>query len=113
MIPELDYQQQGADVDRALLLDLQSKYERRTIENKRKREQCKQCLLALGVDPRTGRSNHRGSKHLTAIGKGERTQKRVKNSFSKEEAGTIGNYVAVIRWDNSRITKAVYRKKMW
>lgn len=113
MIPEQDYREQGAGVDRTLLLALQDKYERRTKERRRAKETAKQCLLALGVDPRTGRSNHRGTKHVPAICKGVRITKRVKNKFSKEEMGTIGNYVAVVRWDNSYITKACYRKKLW
>lgn len=113
MIPERDYREQGAGVDRALLLELQRKYDDRTIARKRAKETCKQCLLVLGVDPRTGKSNHRRPKHLLSTCKGVRTQKRVKNKFSKEEAGTIGNYVGVMRWDNSYITKACYRKKLW
>lgn len=114
MVPEEVYQQEQCAVeDRALLLALQQNYEQRTKDNKRKREKCKQCLLALGVDPRTGRSNHRGTKHLMSIGKGVRTQKRVKNKFSSEEAGTISKYTAVMRWDNSYITKVVKRPMLW
>lgn len=110
MVPEAIYGEECAvEVDRSLLLALQRKYE----DRHKARVNCRQCLLALGVDPNTGRSNHRGSKHVPSICKGVRTQKRVKNKFSKEEMGTIGNYVGVVRWDNSYITKACYRKKLW
>lgn len=37
--------------------------------------------------------------------KHERTQKRVKNRFSTEQAGTCGTYVRTMRFDNSYITK--------
>lgn len=38
---------------------------------------------------------------------------KAKNKFSKEEMGTLSNYIGVCRFDNSYITKACYRKKMW
>ncbi len=115
MVPEEVYRQNSecTPEERALLLALKEKYDRRTIERRRAKETCKQCLLVLGVNPNTGRSNHRRMKHLLSTCKGERITKRVKNKYSSEEAGTIGNYVSVMRWDNSYITKACYRKKMW
>lgn len=33
-----------------------------------------------------------------------RTRKRVKNTFSREEAGTCGTHITIKRWDNSRLT---------
>ena len=38
------------------------------------------------------------------IGKGKRMQKKVHNSFSKEEFGTCGTYIATRRFSNSRLT---------
>lgn len=38
------------------------------------------------------------------IGKGVRIRKRAKNTFSKEEAGTCGTYIATKRFSNSRLT---------
>lgn len=50
---------------------------------------------------------------MMRAGAGVRSPHKAKNKFSKEQAGTIGNYVGVCRWDGSYITKACYRKKMW
>ena len=79
------------------------------------RKRARTTLRVLGVNPYTGKVERRralsGAYHE---GKAKRPPKRrVQNKFSKEEAGTIGNYVGVCRWDNSYITKACYRKKMW
>ena len=38
------------------------------------------------------------------IGKGKRMQKKARNSFSKEEFGTCGTYIATKRFSNSRLT---------
>lgn len=38
------------------------------------------------------------------ICKGTRTQKRVKNTWSKEQTGTCGTYIATKRFSNSRLT---------
>ena len=38
------------------------------------------------------------------IGKGKRMQKKVHNTFSKEEFGTCGTYIATKRFANSRLT---------
>ena len=46
-------------------------------------------------------------------GAGVRQPHKARNKFSKEEMGTIPNYVGVCRFDNSYITKACYRKYMW
>ena len=46
-------------------------------------------------------------------GAGVRQPHKARNKFSKEEMGTIPNYVGVCRFDNSYITKACYRKCMW
>ena len=114
MIPERDYQEQSAGADRTLLLQLKQHYDERTENRKRASARCKQCLMVLGVNPITGeRSRKGGAKHVSATCRKERPQKRVRNKFSTEEAGTIGQYVGVLRWDNSRITKACYRKKFW
>ena len=111
MVPEEMYaNEQGTPMERVLLLALRDKY----AHERRERESAKQTLLAMGRDPRTGRRRHRGMRHVAAIGNdGRPPKKRVKNTFSKAEAGTIGNYVGVCRWDNSYITKACYRKKLW
>lgn len=37
-------------------------------------------------------------------GKGQRTRKKCKNSYSREQAGTIGRVVTVKRFENSRLT---------
>lgn len=79
------------------------------------RKRARTTLRVLGVNPYTGKVERRramsGSFHDA---KGKRPPKRkVQNKFSKEEMGTIGNYVGTVRWDNSYITKACYRKKMW
>ncbi len=79
------------------------------------RKRARTTLRVLGMNPYTGK---RERKHALSDAyhdaKGKRPGKRkVQNKFSKEEMGTIGNYVGVCRWDNSYITKACYRKKMW
>lgn len=79
------------------------------------RKRARTTLRVLGVNPYTGEVERkramRGSFHDA---KAKRPPKRkVQNKASKEEAGTIGNYVGVCRWDNSYITKACYRKKLW
>ncbi len=38
------------------------------------------------------------------LGKGQSTKKKAKNSFSKEEAGTIGTHIKTMRFDGSRLT---------
>ena len=111
MVPEQVYEQeQGTPMERALLLVLQRKYEHYRAERKR----AKATLLVMGRNPYTGERDGKGRvKRAHSICKGERTRKGARNSFSKEEMGTIGNYVGVCRWDNSYITKACYRKKLW
>lgn len=39
-----------------------------------------------------------------SICKGERTAKKAKNTFSKEQAGTIGSIIVTKRFSNSRLT---------
>ena len=50
---------------------------------------------------------------MMRAGMGVRQPHKAKNKFSKEEMGTLSNYVGVCRFDGSYITKACYRKKMW
>lgn len=45
--------------------------------------------------------------------KRERTQKRVRNRFSTEQAGTCGTYVRTIRFENSYITKVCKSRNMY
>jgi hypothetical protein len=42
-----------------------------------------------------------------------RTQKRVKNTFSSEQAGTCGTYVRTVRFENSYITKVCKSRSMY
>lgn len=79
------------------------------------RKRARTTLRVLGVNPYTGeRERKRAMSDSFYLAKGKRPSKRrVQNKASKEEAGTIGNYVSVKRWDNSYITKACYRKKLW
>lgn len=50
---------------------------------------------------------------MMRAGMGVRQPHKAKNKFSKEEMGTLSNYVGVCRFEGSYITKACYRKKMW
>ena len=79
------------------------------------RKRARTTLRVMGVNPYTGKVERRRAMSASFHdAKGKRPSKRkVQNKFSKEEMGTIGNYVGVMRWDNSYITKACYRKKMW
>ena len=43
-------------------------------------------------------------------GKGQRTPKRARNTFSKEQAGTVGNVIYTKRFDNSHLI-CVYKGK--
>ena len=47
------------------------------------------------------------------IGKGVRIRKRAKNTFSKEEAGTCGTYIATKRFSNSRLTCVCKSRNMY
>ena len=47
------------------------------------------------------------------IGKGVRIRKRAKNTFSKEEAGTCGTYIATKRFQNSRLTCVCKSRNMY
>lgn len=42
-----------------------------------------------------------------------RTQKRVKNGWSSEQAGTCGTYVRTMRFENSYITKVCKSRNMY
>jgi hypothetical protein len=42
-----------------------------------------------------------------------RTQKRVKNTFSSEQAGTCGSYTRTMRFENSYITKVCKSRSMY
>ncbi len=79
------------------------------------RKRARTTLRVLGVNPYTGKvERRRAMSDSFHDAKGKRPSKRkVQNKASKEEAGTIGNYVGIMRWDNSYITKACYRKKYW
>ena len=48
---------------------------------------------------------------MFAIGKGQRSAKKAKNGFSKEEAGTIGSTILTKRFSNSRLTCVCKSKK--
>lgn len=111
MVPEQMYDpmEQGTPTMRALLIVLQRKYEHRSAERKR----AKETLLVLGRSPITGRRHGGGMKHVAAIARTGRPQKRkVKNTCYREEAGTIGTYIGVCRFENSYITKTCYRKNL-
>ena len=45
--------------------------------------------------------------------KRERTQKRVRNRFSTEQAGTCSTYVRTMRFENSYITKVCKSRSMY
>ena len=45
--------------------------------------------------------------------KRNRTQKRVRNKFSTEEAGTCGTYTRTMRFENSYITKVCKSRSMY
>ncbi len=82
-------------------------------ENARKR--ARTTLRVMGMNPYTGeverRRAMRGAFHDA---RGKRPNRgKAKNKCYKEEAGTVGSYIGVMRWDNSRITKACYRQKFW
>lgn len=47
------------------------------------------------------------------ICKGARTQKRVRNTWSTEQAGTCGSYTHTMRFDNSYITKVCKSRNMF
>ena len=51
-------------------------------------------------------------RYIFAMCKGERTRKKAKNAFSKEEAGTCGNIIVTKRFSNSRLT-CVCKTRNW
>lgn len=51
-------------------------------------------------------------RYIFAMCKGERTRKKAKNTFSKEEAGTCGNIIVTKRFRNSRLT-CVCKTRNW
>lgn len=111
MVPEQMYdpKEQSTPTMRALLIVLQRKYEHRIAERKR----AKETLLVMGRNPISGKRNGGGMKHVAAIARQGRPQKRsVKNTCYREEAGTIGTYIGVCRFDNSYVTKTCYRKSL-
>lgn len=53
------------------------------------------------------------SENVFAVCKGVRMRKRVRNSFSRDEAGTCGTYVHTIRFENSYITKVCKSRNLY
>lgn len=113
MVPEQYYQEHEGVTDPFVIIairKLQKKYD----DKRRARIRAMECCIALGINPRTGRhSVRKGAKRVTASCRPMQPQKRARNSFSKEEAGTIVNTISVKRFDNSYITKVSYRKNLW
>ena len=58
----------------------------------------------LQQERRAYTNNTTDERHVFDMCKGTRTQKRVKNTWSKEQAGTCGTYIATKRFANSRLT---------
>lgn len=112
MVPEEMYdpmREQSTPTMRALLIVLQRKYEHQSAQ----RKSAKETLLVLGRSPITGKRKGGGMKHVAAIARDRRPQKRrVKNTCYREEAGTISTYIGVCRFENSYITKTCYRKSL-
>ena len=52
-------------------------------------------------------------RHIFDMCKGQRTQKRVRNRFSTEQAGTCGTYVRTMRFENSYITKVCKSRNLY
>lgn len=72
--------------------------------------------LSCGVSCST--MMHKGSdkvksENVFAICKGVRIQKRVRNSFSRDEAGTCGYMMRTLRFEGSYITKCVKSRNLY
>ena len=52
-------------------------------------------------------------RNIFAECKTERTQKRVRNTWSSEQAGTCGSYTHTIRFENSYITKVCKSRNLY
>ncbi len=62
--------------------------------------------------PETQPTRPETERYIFATCKGERTRKKAKNTFSKEEAGTCGNIIVTKRFRNSRLT-CVCKTRNW
>lgn len=58
----------------------------------------------MGVQVAEVRERRETERAIFAMCKGERTPKKAKNHFSREEAGTIGRVTVTKRFGNSRLT---------
>ena len=68
---------------------------------------------SFGIDaPEFERTRPETERHIFAMCKGERTRKKAKNGFSKEQAGSIGNTIVTKRFSNSRLT-CVCKSRKW
>lgn len=81
------------------------------LEPRRKRNIVGVCS-SVGAMPEYEPARPETERYIFAMCKGERTRKKAKNAFSKEEAGTCGNIIVTKRFSNSRLT-CVCKTRNW